>query len=342
MTALGQNRRPAAIFAASLAAILLARFAALSAPRAAAQQPAPAGEIAANLAAGRVIFCVAKDAMFAASIQGTGEPGSRPPAIVALSGGRIAVVLGAVEWNQPDSGKITRLDAELPTVAANSTRHADNNPQALALEPTDIEAIGVGLLEVIRPLTDQLHHKLDLAPDEPLVQLLLADYVENYGPEIWSLQYRIRQQNLGYDFWKTTIQRPAYYQLYPPEKGQPRTLVEVRYPLAAAPPTLLALLNQGDPGVARVRNASPDISKAIGLVAGGDSEKALPDPVANFLRGALPLAAGDPPNVTLAKLDAERGFQWLIAPQEAPPPPSQTKPRDPGAPSLRKYIPPKQ
>ena len=62
MNALVQNRRPAAIFAASLAAILLARFAALSAPRAAEQRPAPSGEIAANLAAGRVIFCVAKDA----------------------------------------------------------------------------------------------------------------------------------------------------------------------------------------------------------------------------------------------------------------------------------------
>ena len=79
MNALVQNRRPAAIFAASLAAILLARFAALSAPRAAEQQPAPSGEIAANLAAGRVIFCVAKDSIFAASIPGAGEPGSRPP-----------------------------------------------------------------------------------------------------------------------------------------------------------------------------------------------------------------------------------------------------------------------
>ena len=112
----------------------------------------------------------------------------------------------------------------------------DNNRLALALEPTDIEDIGVGLLEVIRPLTDQLHHKLDLAPDEPLVQLLLADYVENYGPEIWRLaiprppaKYRQRLLENAHSCAPPTTSSIR------PKKVEPRTLVEVRYPLATAP-----------------------------------------------------------------------------------------------------------
>ncbi len=60
--------------------------------------------------------------------------------------------------------------------------------------------------------------------------MLLADYVENYGPEIWSLKYRIQQDNLGNDYWETHILRPAYYQLYPPEKGSARTFMEAQYP----------------------------------------------------------------------------------------------------------------
>ena len=64
----------------------------------------------------------------------------------------------------------------------------------------------------------------------------------------------------------------------------------------------------------------------------------LPWPI--FCAALLPLAGqAIKPAIALARLDAERGFQWLIAPEEAPPPPSQTKPREPGAPSLRKYNP---
>src|ERR1700694_3404911 len=181
------------------------------------------GEIVANLATGRVVFCVTKDAIIVAATSGGGEVGSRPPAVLPVSSGRIGILLGAIDWTAPDTAKATRFDAELPAVAANALRRPSQKPSE---ETSEIEDIGVGMLELIRPLVDQIHHKLDLAPDEPLVELILADYVQGYGPEIWNLQYRVHQETLANDYWQTRILRPAYVQLYPPEKGQPRTFIE--------------------------------------------------------------------------------------------------------------------
>ena len=323
--------------AAAVAAAILTVAPAYPVP----QQQA-AGEIAANLAAGRAVFCVAKDAMLVASVPGGTETGSRAPSIVPLGSDRFAVLLGAIEWNQPDSGKTVRLDAELPVVARNAARRPTDSSQVAANRPTEIEALGIGVLELIRPLTGQLHRKLDLAPNEPLVEVLVADYVENYGPEIWSVRYRIQQEDLGNDFWNTRILRPAYYQLYPPEKGQRRTFVEVRYPDAPSQPTLLTALDQNDGQLARVRSASPEIVQALGLVLKGTSDKAAPGPLADFLRSALPIQAGGQAKLVLGELDAARDFRWLLPPEQAPPPPGQTKPLEPGAPSLRKYNPPQE
>jgi hypothetical protein len=209
-------------------------------------------------------------------------------------------------------------------------------------EPTDIEQIGVGGLELLRPLVSQLHHKLDLAPDEPLFEILLADYAENYGPEIWSLQYRIRQDNLGNDYWETHILRPAYYQIYPPEKGSAHTFMEAQYPGNLPSLGLVTRLAQNDPQIMRSRSASTAVDQAVKAIADGHSEKAAGGPVADFLRVSLPDIAGNKAGLALAQLDAKRGFQWIVPPTEAPPPPlpTQTKPAEPGAPSLRKYVPP--
>ncbi len=255
----------------------------------------------------------------------------------------MGVLLGAVDWSQGSAGKTVRLDAELPQAAANSMRRPTQtvkNPDPN--EPSDIEQIGVGLLELLRPLVGQLHRKLDLAPDEPLVELLLADYAENYGPEIWSLQYKIRQDNLGNDYWETRILRPAYYQLYPPEKGSAHTFMEAQYPANLPPLGMVARLAQNDAGIESARSASPAVDQAVKAIADGHSEKAVGAPVADFMRAAVPAIAGNQGGLILAELDAKRGFQWVVPPAEAPPPPAptQTKPAEPGAPSLRKYVPP--
>lgn len=332
--------------------LCVATFAAFAAAVLLLARPAPArqisaqqsgGEIVATLSSGHVVWCVTRDSILVAVVSGGDEQGSHLPSIVPISSFRIGVLLGAVDWNQGSAGKPVRLDAELPQAAANATRRPTEsvkNPDPS--EPTDIEQIGVGGLELLRPLVSQLHHKLDLAPDEPLLELLLADYAENYGPEIWSLQYRIRQDNLGNDYWDTHILRPAYYQVYPPEKGSAHTFLEAQYPGNLPQLGIVARLAQNDPQIMRSRSTSTAVDQAMKAIVDGHSEKAAAAPVADFLRGVLPGLTGNKAGVALAQLDAKRGFQWIVPPAEAPPPPSptQTKPAEPGAPSLRKYVPP--
>jgi hypothetical protein len=300
-------------------------------------------EIVATLSAGHVVWCVTRDSILVAAIGGGDEQGSHLPAILPVSSFRMGVLLGAVDWNQGSAGKAVRLDAELPQAAANATRRpTQTNVAPDPNQPSDIEQIGVGVLELLRPLVSQLHRKLDLARDEPLVEVLLADYAENYGPEIWSLKYRIQQDNLGNDYWETHILRPAYYQLYPPEKGSARTFMEAQYPSSLHEIGLVARLAQNDAQIEAIRSTSTVIDQAATAILNGHSDKAAGPPVADFLRAALPAMTGKQAGLALAELDARRGFQWLVPPPEAPPPPSatQTKPAEPGAPSLRKYVPP--
>jgi hypothetical protein len=302
-------------------------------PLAARAQQAAGGEIVANLATGRVIFCVTKDAIIVAATSGGGEVGSRPPSMLPVSSGRIGILLGAIDWTAPDTAKSTRFDAELPPVAANALRRPRQKPTE---EPSEIEDIGVGVLELIRPVVDQIHHKLDLAPDEPLVELILADYVQDYGPEIWNLQYRVRQDILANDYWQTRIMRPAYIQLFPPEKGQPRTFIEADYPADLPQLKLAERVTQPDPQIDRLAHSSRAISDALALIAAGTSTKALSSPVADFMRAAIPLAGANEQNLVMALLDMNRGFQWLLAPKEPiPAGNTQTQPSEPDTPSLR-------
>jgi hypothetical protein len=315
--------------------------AATAPPVARAAQIEPGGEIAATLAAGRVEFCVTGDGIVVAAVEGGGEPGSLPPAVVPVSSDRVGIVLGADEWIHPGSGKkAMRVDAELSQVAAKALRGQASGQAANPDEPSEIEDIGIAVLELLRPEVDQIHSHLGLTPDEPLVNLLLADYAPGYGPEIWSLQYRIRQENIGNNYWQTRILRPAYYQLYPPEKGQPHTFIEIRYPAGREEQALLAQLEGNDSRLERIASSSEDVSRAIEEIRKGDSRKAHAAAVADFLRAALPAVAGGKAQMAIARLDERRGFQWVLAPQQPLPSPAQTQPQEPGAPSLRKYTPP--
>lgn len=340
------SSRPSLVGAALLvtsviAAVLVAR----AAPKPQIDAQHPTEEIVATLSTGHIVWCVTKDSILIAAVPGGGEVGSHLPSIVPIGSFRIGVLLGAVDWMQGSAGKTVRIDSQLPQAIAKATRRptdqgTQNRPDPN--QPTDIEQIGVGTLELLRPLVGDIHTKLDMKPNEPLVELLLADYVENYGPEIWSLQYHIKQEDLGNGFWDTRIQRPAYYQLYPPEKGSARTFMESQYPPDLPPMGMVQRLAQNDPAVARFRSSSSAADLALKTIADGHSDKALGAPVADFLRSVLPALSGTPSSLVLAKIDAMRGFQWLIPPAELPPPPSQTdsKPVEPGAPSLRKYVPP--
>jgi hypothetical protein len=310
--------------------------------------------IALRQAIGRVVFCVTKDTILVAAVDDGGAsaplaPGGlapRLPAIVPLGAGRIAVVMGATDWTRDDPDKPTLLDEELPALARkafNSTATADPLNQSAS----DIEAFGITVLEFIRPFVDDIHYKLDLAADKPLVEVLLAGYTEGYGPEIWDLHYRVQQRNLGSDYWETRPMRPAYYQLYPPDKGQPRTFIEATYPAKLAPLGLVRAA-RSDPAIGRIRSASQDTNEAVTSILNGESTKAATRPTEDFLRLAIPALSGAQAKLAVAALDQRYKFQWVLAPENAPPAPAETS-AQPGTlrqqeqterPSLRRAGPP--
>ena len=300
-----------------------------------AQQEA-AQEVAANLAEGRVVVCAAKDGIIVATVGAHSEPGSRPPAVLALSTLRAGVLLGAVEWVQPESSdKPIRLDSELPHLAGAALKPSGRpNYENSA---SDIEAIGVALLERVRQLAGQLHNKINIGEDEPLIRLVLVGYVPNYGPEAWTIDYHIRQEALGNDYWRTRVLRPSYNQLDPPEKGQPHTFVEVSYPpanRATAAPELLDLLRQNDPRLTQIRTVNEILAKSVAFVVDGQSQKSLAASDADFLRAALPAVTPPETKLTMALIDFDMGFRWLIEPPAAERPPADMTPREPEAPTL--------
>src|ERR1700720_1604097 len=130
--------------------------------RATAQLQGPEDEIVANLAGGRVIVHVARDGniVFAAINQPV-EAGGVPPRVVETDSTHVAVLLGASEWRLPADPNPVRLDRNFERIRARDPKYQYNTNEA---EP-DLETIGVAVLEKLRPLTSQLHHKIDLPAD---------------------------------------------------------------------------------------------------------------------------------------------------------------------------------
>ncbi|MGH9593321.1 MAG: hypothetical protein ACRD5L_09540, partial [Bryobacteraceae bacterium] len=303
----------------------------LAAPAAKAQQSDQ--EIVANLAAGRVLLCVTRDSIIIGASADNVEPGSHAPMIVPMDAAHIAVVLGAAEWVEPGSGKPpVRLD-EIVSHLRGVAGHA--MPITEANEAGDIEAVGIAFLEKIRPIVARMHHPLNLKPEEPLVELILVDYEKDYGPEAWLLSYTVRQRELENDYWDTLVMRPSFTQLYPPEKKQPKTVVEVSYPADPAGPTIADLLGQNDQRLASVRSSDPKVAQAAQQMLDGEANKAASDPATAFLRGALQATSAPDAKLALAVLHENDRFDWVIASPEPLPKINDTK-RDADAPTLRK------
>jgi len=294
-------------------------------------------EVVANLAAGRVVLYVARDAVVIGTVEKRVEAESRPPMVLPISGRRVGILLGAAEWAMPGSGRPpVRLNQPLTALTAGPPRP---HLQAGTDQASNIEGIGLAFLERLRPVAEELHRKLDLGPEEPVVELLLIGNDETYGVEVWLLKYRIAQDILRGDYWQTRVLRPSYAQLYPLEKGQPHTLIEVRYPPDDPGPSLLDLLRQNDPRLVRLRGSDQTIARAIEHLERGDTRKAAPGDAAAFLRAALPAVFGAEPKLAVGVLSQERGLDWLLAPAEPPQRANEGKPREPGAPTLHKKTP---
>jgi len=306
----------------------------LAALPAGASTHAQEDEIVANLAGGRAIIHVANDAIVFAAIDHPLESKSVPPRVAAIDSRHIAIFFGASEWQVTSQPKPIRLDRDIPHFGTVDTRFA---PPGGAEQ--DLEQIGVAFLEKLRPLVSQLHHPIELKPDEPLFQIVLLGYApKGYGPEIWLIDYQVEQSSAAArgDYWQTHVLRPRFTQLYPPEKRQPKTIVEVRVPSNLQDVPLLGLIQQNAPAIARIRSSDPHINKVVELIQKGEAQKADPATAGDFLRAALPILAGDA-RFFLGSMTENGRFDWIVPPDEPREKVKTTedKNRPPDAPTLQ-------
>jgi hypothetical protein len=302
---------------------------------AAAPACAQEDEIVANLSGGRVIVHVARDSIIFGAINLPLEAKGVPPRVAAIDAGHIAILFGAGEWQVPAQPRPIRLDRDL---------ERPGRPDPHYEQPTDsesdLEQIGVAFLEKLRPLVSQLHHKIDLKPDEPLLEVVLIGYApKDYGPEVWLIEYRVEQESIGSqsDYLQTRPLRPRFTQLYPPEKHEPRTVVEVRFPNDSQAVPLLGLIQQNDPRIARLQSSDQRFAKVIELIERGQAQKADSKDAADFMRGFLPLLAGGA-DFFEGTMSENSRFEWIVPPEEPMEKEQQVedKNRPPDAPTLRR------
>ena len=292
--------------------LLLALLAVLS--FAAIPAAAQSDEIVANLAGGRVIILVAGDGIVFAAINHPIEATSVPPRVATVGSSHVGVFFGASEWQVPAQPRPIRLDRNLDDVHSDprTTYRAPGSGEA------DLELIGVSFLERLRPLVSQLHHKIDLKPDEPLFEIVLIGYApQDYGPEVWVLDYNAEQQSVSAtsDFWQTNVLRPRFTQLYPPEKHQPKTLIETRFPANLQEVPLTGLLQQNDPRIAQLRSSDSRFNKVAEHIERGQTNKVLMQDAADFLRAVLPFIAGNAHFIE-GEVGENGGFEWIVPPDE--------------------------
>lgn len=292
-------------------------------------------EIVANLAGGRVIMHVTRDAIVFAAIDQPIEANSVPPRVMELDSTHVGVLLGASEWQLPANPRPVRLDRNFQHLSAPDPRYRSSGEA----EP-DLEAIGVAFLEKLRTLVSQLHHKIELRPDEPILQIVVIGYgANNYGPEIWTIEYRITQEQVATrgEYWQTRPSRPRFTQLYPPEKKDPRKIIESRYPANDKDPTLQYFIEAREPGIERLRTAETRFTKVLEAIDKGQAQKSVTVDASDLLRAEVPILV---PNAkfVLGKVEEQGGFTWLVPPDEPIEKLKETddKDRPPDAPSLRK------
>jgi hypothetical protein len=300
-------------------------------------------EIVATLAAGRVIVQATREnIVFIAINEPIEEAGSVPPRVVSLDGRHIGVLLGSSEWRIPAEPAPIRLDKNLTRIGTADPRY--QGTYSGVAEP-DLETIGVAFLEKLTPLAARLHHKLDFPPDQPLFELVVIGFgPAEYGPEVWTVEYRMSQEMVSSrgEFWQTRVLRPRFEQIYPPEKHQPRKLVETCYPSACKGPTLQQYIEANEPSLSKLSSSDPKWTKAAELIARGQAQKASTADCAPFLRAAIPLIYTGRQFV-MGTIEEQHGFDWIVPPEE-PVEKAQKGPEDKNrpadAPTLRRRVDP--
>src|SRR5277367_534328 len=316
---------------------LLSLICAAFVPAAIAQDRERAGEIVANLAGGRVIVHVAHDAIIFAAIDQPIETNSIPPRAMSIDRAHIGVLLGASEWRVTSDPKPVRLDRDFPHLTGKNPHYAAD-PDEVA---PDLDVIGVAFLERLRPLVAQLHHKIEFKPNEPLFEVVLIGFApDDYGAEVWTIEYRIHQDEIATrgDYWQTRLLRPRFTQLYPPEKKEPKKLVEVRYPDTLPGPTLQQLIEGNDPDIETLSKHDPKLLKVMESINHGQANKAVTEDATDFMRAAVPLIS-EKAKFILGTIGAN-GFDWVVPPDEPVEKAKEDKNAPPDAPSVHRKVKP--
>jgi len=302
---------------------------------AAASTRAQEEEIVANLSGGRVIVHVAKDAIIFGAIDKPLEAKSIPPRMVTIDAGHIGIIFGAEEWQVPAQPKPIRMDRGIEHASRPDPRY-----QPPGDSESDLEQFGVIFLEKLRPLVAQLHHKIDLKPDEPLLEIVVIGYgPKDYGPEVWLMEYRVEQEAISSraDYLETRPLRPRFTQLYPPEKHEAHTLVEVHFPNDSQEVPLVGLIQQNDPRIVRLKSSEQGFAKVTELIERGQAQKAVGKDAADFMQAVLPLLAGGATFFEGTMSETGR-FAWIVPPEEPFEKEKEVedKNRPPEAPTLRR------
>src|SRR6266436_10423535 len=288
-------------------------------------------EIVATLAGGRVIFHATQESITFVALDEPIEAGSAPPRVMSVDGRHVAVLFGSSEWRIPADPNPIRLDKGYTRTGTPDPRYQGSYAGEAE---ADLEQMGVAFLEKLTPLAARLHHKLDFPPDQPLFELLVIGFgPRDYGPEVWTVEYRMTQTNIASrgDFWQTRVLRPRFEQIYPPEKHQPRKLVETCYPGACKGPSLQQLLEGNEPTLEKLAKSDIKVSKAVSLISNGQAQKAVREEANTFLRAAIPLIYPDR-HFVMGTYEEEHGFQWMVPPDEPIERVKEDKNRPPEAP----------
>jgi hypothetical protein len=270
-------------------------------------------EIVANLAGGRVIVQVSRDAIIFGAIDHPLEATAGPPRVATIGPSHIGIFFGASEWQVPAQPRPIRLDKNVGDLRAATPAY-----QPAGSGDPDLELIGTAFLEKLRPLVSQLHHKIDLKADEPLFEIVLIGYApKDYGAEVWVIDYGAEQQTVSTrgDYWQTRLLRPRFTQLYPPEKHEAKTLVETRFPTDLQAIPLLGLIQQNDPRIAQLRSSDQRFAKVIEQIEHGQANKSVSQDSADLLRAALPVIANGSTFIE-GKMPEGGGFEWIVPPEE--------------------------
>jgi hypothetical protein len=277
-------------------------------------------EIVANVASGRVIIHVTLEGIVFATIEKPSEANSIAPRVVGIDPGHFGVLLGAAEWQIPAGSDPIFVDKRIPREGKRPSpveRAArPDGLERLDEENADLELIGAAYLEALRSLAGQLHHKIELGPNEPLLELVVVGYApKDYGPEVWLYEYRMVQEAMRGDFYQTRVLRPRTTQLYPPEKHQPKTVVEIRYPQDSSDIPLAGLFQSNDPVIAHLARSDPKFARVVDRIQAGKANAAKMADAADFLRAlVVPLAGKE--RFAVGTLGERSGLDWLVPPQE--------------------------